>query len=104
MEVTKEVLEGTLRKLVTEPEFKGYSFNLQKDWLSRNDSGINNPHYIEAIREEDTPWNVYVRRNEDIQKVFTTFEIEARNSMKEAEFDDYVKRKASGAIQMRRES
>ncbi len=72
--------------------------------LSLNDSGINNPNYIEAVREEDTPWNVYVRRNADLQTVVTTFEIEPRNSMNEEEFDDHVRQKASAAIQEKKKS
>lgn len=104
MEVTKEILEGTLWKLVKELQFKGYSFSLGKDWLSLNQSGINNRNYIEAIPEGDTPWNVYVRRNEDIQTVLTTFEIEARNSMNDEEFADLVRRKASATIQEKTKS
>jgi len=99
MEVTKDVLKEVLAKLVKKPEFNGYSFKINKDLLSLNDSEIANPNYIEAIPEKDVPWNVHIHINDGKLTMLATFEIEVRNTMNKGEFEEFVRGKASRAIQ-----
>ncbi len=99
MEVTKDVLKEVLAKLVKESEFKGYSFSINKDLLSLNDSGIANPNYIEAIPEEEVPWNVHVHVNKENRTVLATFEVNMRNALNDREFEEFVRGKASRVIE-----
>lgn len=99
MEVTRDVLKEVLAKLVKEPEFKGYSFTINKDLLSLSESEIVNEHYTKEIPEEDVPWNVHVHINDGKLTMIATFEADVRNTMNEGEFESFVRGKASRVIQ-----
>ena len=89
MNVTKETLRQILDRLEMEPEFKGYSFTMNKDLLSLD--GV-------AVHQDNVPWTIHIRLDDPKKPILLTFEIDAKNSMNSDEFEGFVRAKASGAI------